>query len=210
MMPSTAPGKDDSGIPFLSRIGTRLGIAFMLVFVVLSAAGALAIHRMDELAALTGKLYRHPFAVTNASRALDAEFLRKYRDLREFTTNVMRAVTPAEFDDGIKAMKTRDAVLATEMAIIKDRFLGPKPMVTEIDKAFDAWQAFSDRVLALKREDKDTEAIALVQAEGEARLTAIIKPLHNLRDWAMAKGKAFHEDAEKARADGAVPPIPER
>jgi len=200
MMTSTPmPRPDDSDVPFMSRIGTRLGLAFVLVFVMLSAAGALAIHRMNELAGLTEKMYRHPFAVTNASRAMDAEFLRKYRDLREFSTNMMRAVTPTEFDDGIKAMKARDAVLAAEMAIVKERFLGPKAMVADVEQALSAWNQFSERVIALKREDKDTEANALVQAEGETRLAAMVKPLHALRDWAMAKGKALNEDAIKAR-----------
>ena len=199
-MPSNPPIEPASAtIPFLHRIGTRLGLAFALVFVILSAASALAIHRMNELAALTDRMYRHPFAVTNASRTVDAELLRNYRDLREFSISMMRAVTPAEFDDGIKAMKTRDAALAAEIAVLKERFLGPTAMVEEVEKQLAAWRLFADRVLALKREDKDTEANAAVQGEAEARLAGMTKPLHALRDWSMAEAREFHANAESAR-----------
>jgi methyl-accepting chemotaxis protein len=190
---------DNGPVSFLHGIGGRLALAFGALVLVMCAVSGLLVYKMDELAGLTEKLYRHPFNVTNSSRSVETEFIRLHLELRDLATNTSHAVAPEMLDKGAKTLQEIDGRIKADMVIVKERFLGPKAMVEEIDKRLGLWRAFSGKVVALKNDDKDREAVELVATEGELLRKDSIKAIQALRDWAIAKAKAFNEGAIAAR-----------
>ena len=177
------------------KISTRLAMGFGLLLTLLTAFALLAIWNMQTLAGLTEKLYRHPMAVSNAILAADGNIVRMHRGIRD----VALAADEAELRQAEEAIAGFEKQVATDMDIVRERFLGPKSMVEDIQRPLGEWKPIRERIIALKREGRNQEAVQLIKSEGTRKTTEVFKAVQALKEWALNKGASFHAEAQASR-----------
>lgn len=173
----------------------RLALAFgVTVFLMIVVAG-FAVNRVDYLSGLTAKLYRHPFAVTNAIYRADGNIVRMHRSMKD----VALSKTPEDLDKAVTAVGAAETKVFDDLAVLKERFLGKAEMVDRLNKAVSDWKPIRERVIALMKEDKRDEAVAITRSEGAKQVAEIGEAVKALAEFSTEKADSFARSAEEAR-----------
>ncbi len=177
------------------KIGLRLNIGFGIIFFLTFILGMVAINRMDSLALLTTKMYRHPLAVSNAVRDIKADILAIQNELYR----VRFAQNSSQLQAVRQKMEALDADAEKKFALVKERFLGNQ---TDINTAYDyfkAWRPIRNKIIA---EKENAPAIDDVIAEPlDLRHVLVLQnSINKIVDFATRKGESFWKNAESQRA----------
>jgi methyl-accepting chemotaxis protein len=177
------------------KIGARLGLGFIIMVVLVIAVGIVGIDSSRTLSDLTGRLFRHPFAVTNALEAANAIVI----DIRSTIKDVVLAEDAAGIDKAAAEIDTLDQQFTEQMAIVKDRFLGDQKLVDEVIASYRIWVPTRADVVTLARQGKRGEAARLATGKGAEQVALIRKEMNEVKGWASKKAAAFMANAEKTR-----------
>ncbi|MBY0454052.1 MAG: MCP four helix bundle domain-containing protein [Burkholderiaceae bacterium] len=181
------------------KLKIKLLLSFGVIALLMMCLTVFSLFKMDELAELTEKLYKHPMTVTNAILTVDGGIVRMHRSMKD----VALAQTPADVDAAANAVAQQEAKVQEQMKIVKERFLGPQKMVEDIERAIREWAPIRARVIALSREGQRPEAAAITKSEGAAKVAEINTAVNALRTWAQEKGVAFYEQAQTTQTQSA-------
>jgi methyl-accepting chemotaxis protein len=174
------------------RIGARLAIGFGLIVVLAIALGLVAETSAERLSDLTAKLYRHPFAVTNALANAKAEIIAIHRSMKD----VALAKSPTDIDKAAADVNAREKIAYRHFDMVSERFLGDKSDVEATRKAFADWKPIRDEVIRLMSAGKADEAAAITKEKGARQVADIDSRLQKLSDFAYAKAESFMENAK--------------
>lgn len=111
---------------FLLIFGFGLVICLMVVFGITSA------QKSDKLAALTGKLYRHPLAVSNAVLEANADIIAMHRHMKD----VVLAQNDDELEQAISKVDAAEKEVLKHFEVVINRFLGDKNQILDVYRAF--------------------------------------------------------------------------
>jgi methyl-accepting chemotaxis protein len=178
------------------KISTRLIFGFGSMVALLIILTVLAVYNMNKLATMTEMLYKHPMTVSNAILSADGNIIRMHRSMKD----VALAKSSEEIDKAAGAVNEYEKKVYADMEIVKEAFLGPKKMVDDILAAINGWKPIRERVIALKRQGKDEEAVLITKTEGAKQVAEVSANVTALKDWAQAKGKSFFENADQVRS----------
>ncbi len=117
-------------IRFLANLKVRnkLLLGFMLCILFTIIIGLEALNSSTTLAGLTAKLYRHPYAVTNALQEANGNLLL----IRVSMRDIFLADSPDEIDAALKQIETYHNGFLNRMALAKERFLGDPAAIEAI------------------------------------------------------------------------------
>jgi methyl-accepting chemotaxis protein len=177
------------------KIGTRLAIGFGLGVLATLATGLIALNSNDSLSTLTEKLYRHPFAVTNALETANAQVI----DIRSTVKDVILAATPQEAEAAAARVAELDAKFNEQIAIVKDRFLGDQKEVNDVIDAYNAWRPLRDEVLRDARQGRRDEALTKMHGRNAEQVARIRKEIDEVKGLAHKKAAAFMDGATATR-----------
>jgi signal transduction histidine kinase/DNA-binding response OmpR family regulator/HAMP domain-containing protein len=179
------------------KIGTqlRLGLGAILVFVAL--LGAMAAFQAHSLWQATVGIYHHPFTIRIAIGDLSADILAIHQGMED----LFLADNDREKEEITKLVGAHDSDAIRQLAVLRDRYLGPK---SDVDGAHDAlvqWKAARDETIRLLQAGKRSEAFARQKSTGaEGRQTeALLRAIRKVDDFAKARGERFYRDAEEQR-----------
>jgi len=65
------------------KIGIRLGMAFLSIILITLVIGVIAYYGISQLSDMTNKLYKHPFAVSNAIRDTNGHIIAMHRGMKD-------------------------------------------------------------------------------------------------------------------------------
>ena len=176
-------------------IGMRLCIGFGVLIALAIAIGVTSLNSMTILSDLTTRLYRHPFAVSNAALAANAEIVGMHRSMKD----VALAADGAGIDRATAAVDAHEAEVFAQFEIIRERFLGDQSMV---DAAYDAitdWRAIREEVIALMRAGERAAAADITRGVGADQVTLIEQNMQALIDFAMNKAAEFMDNSAVTR-----------
>jgi phage tail protein X len=115
------------------RKTTRLLIlGFAAIVALMIIVQLTAIRETDTLSELTGKIYRHPFAVSNAVLAANAHIISMHRHMKD----VALSQDDEALETAIASMDADEAEVLRHFEIVMERFLGDKAVVEEALEAF--------------------------------------------------------------------------
>lgn len=176
-------------------IGIRLGIGFSLILLLFAIVSLFIINRMGFLSDLTGMMYRHPLAVSNAVFRVDGNIIRIHRAMKD----VALAKSDAETDEAVRIADKYEKEVYKDFKIIEERFLGEKRMYEDARKAFREWKAIRDEVIALTRQGKKDEAAAITKGKGARHVDKVNTAMLSLSDFAQSKAEAFLNETSDIR-----------
>ncbi len=173
------------------KIGTRLLIGFSIVLLFTFIVGFLAIGKLQVLAGLTDKLYRHPYTVSTATRDIKANLA----SIQSRMKDIHLAQSADQIDEAVTAINMLETDTFDQFGILKERFLGDQAIIDRGSKLFREWRPLRDDLIALSRAGeinvsetnaglKETDHLK----EIEAAITAVV-------DFAANMGISFHQNA---------------
>ena len=169
-----------------------LTIGFAIIALLLSLMATMAIHYTSQLADLNKKMYRHPFAVSNAVLTIDALIITMHRDMKD----VVLARTSKDLELAVKRVKESELQVLKEFQIISKRFLGSSTKITSALKAFIDWRNIRQEVIELSRTGKYTQAAAITQGKEAVHVKLLLNHMDALVAFARNKAKAFYEQSQ--------------
>jgi CheY-like chemotaxis protein len=176
-----------------TKILTRLLMGFSLILLATLYLGALGGRSIERLAEASAQIFRHPFTVTTRVLAVKADLLVNQKTMLQ----LVHAGTRAEVDQYEEKMAERAASVDRNMAIVRERFLGNKADVDDIDRALAAWRAAKAETLELIRNGRRAEAIALADGRNAVLAEALLKEVDDVTEFAANRAVNFMRAAEE-------------
>ena len=136
------------------RTQLRLGMGLILAFVIL--LGAVAWIQTDLLWSQTESIYTHPFQVSRAVGMLKADM----QNIRRAMRDLLLAENDQEITAALQDVETSKIDASRQLAIIYDRYLGPRTDIASLESDFVKLNVFHDETIRLVRSGKTGEAVA--------------------------------------------------
>ncbi|MGN7613931.1 methyl-accepting chemotaxis protein [Magnetococcales bacterium HHB-1] len=178
------------------NVGPRMGGALGLLVVIILALGYIAYSFMDGLAALTSKLYRHPYVVSTTMLKIEGNIVRMHRSMKD----VALAKNGQGIDKALGVVAKYESEVFSDFDIIYERFLGPRAKVDELKQLFTDWKPIRDEVAQLMRQGKRVEAAAITKEKGARHVAKLNGSVRGFIDFAEGKAKEFYGKAQQERA----------
>jgi methyl-accepting chemotaxis protein len=178
---------------------TRFLSIFALIALALMIVGIYSYITMNNLAAHTENLYRHPYAVSvNIARA-DANFVRLFRAMDK----IELAANSAQINAIVTEMERVDGELEQQLKMVDERFLGDKALSANLIKTTAEWKQVRTRSIDLARAGKLEEAVKITNEQGIPKRNEINQLVWGIRDFAQNKANSLNLNA-RADSDRAL------
>ncbi|MEI6225442.1 MAG: response regulator [Deltaproteobacteria bacterium] len=180
------------------KVGTRLWLGMGLIVLLSALLAATAWAGAQALWQQTAGLHDHPLLVRRALADLQADIAGIQLD----TKGALLADSPARSLEAQASIEARRDDSLRHLAVIEERYLGPKEDVVQVGEAFSRWSSQSREVFRLLREGRRPDAIAMDGPSGaeHASLVALQEGFDRIDRFALARGDAFYREAQEQRA----------
>jgi two-component sensor histidine kinase/HAMP domain-containing protein len=177
------------------RIGSRLGVGFVLIFLLLLSLTLFAINDMFLLSDQTAKMYRHPLAVSNAVLRINTHIIKIHLSMKD----VVLAENIESINESARIVDELEKKVFEDFEIIDERFLGKKEKHERALAVFIAWKPIRDEAISLMREGKRIEAADITKGKEARHVGKIEDAIEALGDSAQLKARDFLHTAEITR-----------
>lgn len=181
------------------RITLRFTILLLVILAFYIGMSGFSVVKMGEMEETTIKMYRHPFAVSNAVKEIETKIVMIHREMKDISV----ATSNDKIEASIAVVDQIEAETFEKFDIIYDRFLGDKQMVDDAYNAFAEWKAVRDEVIELTKAGNLEEANAITREKGAVQVGKINGYVDALDVFAEEKAVAFFEGAT-ASADSNI------
>ena len=182
------------------KIGTRLGLGFGVVVVLTLIMGFVSLSKMDKLANLTTKMYRHPLAVSNAMRDIRADVIAMHRAMKD----VALAKNRDQIEAAAAEIDRYEQGAEKGFSLVMERFLGNQKDVIAAHKAFKDWKIIRDEVIRLTKAGNRDAAAAITVGKGAQHVKLLNEKIQYLVDFASRKADEFYANAENTHRETAT------
>lgn len=170
-------------------IGGRLRAAFVAVIFVGVAMGSFGIFESQKLSDLTAKLYKHPYAVSNASLIID----RNVVAIQSAIKNIALSQSTNDIEQIAREMRVLETETNRQFDRLRERYLGDSAQIDRAQAVFADWKTQSRTVIDMARKGEQDAALALALGEGTKRVDAVLKQMEGLIQAADRNATAFIE-----------------
>lgn len=176
----------------INKLNLSLKLSFGLVATLTVIVGGIASYSANNLAELTSKLYKHPYAVRSAVLEANGHLIAMHRSMK----NVALAKDDGDIDKAVATVNDYEAKVYEQFELVSERFLGDKSQVEDAVQSIRDWKPIRDEVIAYMREGKRAEAAAITKEKGADHLAKLNKHMQGLIDFAKNKGEGFYANTE--------------
>ncbi|MBK7866610.1 MAG: response regulator [Ignavibacteriales bacterium] len=170
------------------KIGTRLAVGFSIIMILILFILIFALDNIRTLSDQTTRLYKHPFAVSNAVRKIEAESVA----IREKLYLMM--VYPTRIDSLLKEVDSLDRQIIGGFDLLKERFLGSKDDVEHVRVAFEAVRKSRNEIVANLTSGQTENAKFHIQNRTDV-VARFDRELDDVIKFATKRGELFYEEA---------------
>ncbi len=182
------------------KIGTRLGVGFLLILLLLMAVAVFGINRMHTMHSLVYKMHRHPLTVTRAVSRIDANIIR----IDRYMDYIVRARDLSDIDKYSLHIDEAEKKVLENFNTISVRFLGDKAMYDTALRLYLQWKPVRDEIISLIKADKRDEAETILHGRHTGHIADINKATSAIVTFAQNKAETFLQDAETTTKDALV------
>jgi CheY-like chemotaxis protein len=175
-----------------TKIGTRLGMGFALVLILVAIMGTKALVEMKTLSSLTTRLYRHPFTVSRALREIQVSSAT----IHYLLDDLKATANEAAFYETNRRIDEQEQRIALAIPVLFDRYLGDMRDVRQVSDLFIAWQTLHNKIVAARKAD-DRQGLNQFIANSDELIPRLESALKGIQEFAMAKAESFYQQAEQ-------------
>jgi PAS domain S-box-containing protein len=177
------------------RIGRRLVLGFGVIATTGVLGGLLIIYMVTTLSDLNERLFRHPLAVSNATRDVRGAILTMRRTMKD----TVQARDPEQLEALIATVHGLEARIEGDLNLIAERFLGNQEDLESVREEFRSSGAVRARVFdAMHAGDPDT-ARRIIKEVGLLRAERLLTELQHLMDFADRKAEEFRVETRETK-----------
>jgi CheY-like chemotaxis protein/HAMP domain-containing protein len=176
-------------------LSTRLIAGFLLALLATIAVGGVGMYQLTSLAAITQDFHDHPFTVRSALLGLRA-------DIQTMRAQKLSAI----IDDGrpnlervAEQVASLDRGAREKIALIGERYLGPKDDFQRVAVAYETWSEEVFRVVSLLREGKREEALRLHRDRVLPQIQSLVSETDTMVAFASGMAERFMASAGAQR-----------
>jgi len=169
------------------KFGIRLGIAFLSIILITLVIGIVTFYGISQLSDMTNKLYKHPFAVSNAIRDTNGHIIAMHRSMKD----VALSKTDEQLEQAVQVVSDYESRALNALQLIQERFLGDKTLVNNAYDLLRNWKPIRDRVISLRRAGEFEKAAEITRGLGARHVEKIEKSMQALLDFANNKADTF-------------------
>ncbi|BBO71916.1 hypothetical protein DSCA_58460 [Desulfosarcina alkanivorans] len=177
------------------KMGVKLGIGFTAVLLLTAVIALVGRYNMQKLSDMTEKLYRHPYAVTKAIVKVETDLVKIHRAMKD----VALAKTDSAYDAELKKIAGFENEIATQIEVLRERFLGDQKQVEDLNKKMVGWRPIRAEVIDLMRKGDRAGAAAITKGKGATHVQSIVKAINAFETFAQSKADEFMENANRSR-----------
>lgn len=170
------------------NIRTKIVAGFGIIILFMFAMGAYLLQSMLSLSRETEKIYKHPFAVSNAARDITIQLL----ETENYLKDMIISVDGRDVTGPVSAIADRVWEIHHDFELIGQRFLGDKTAVEKAFQAFISWETVFNRVLFLCETGKKQQAATLLTTSFSHRVKVVNEAVQTLSDFASGKASEFY------------------
>jgi len=170
------------------NIKYKIILAFSFIVLLLAATGLFLIQSMESLAKETENIYRHPFAVSNATRDIRVYILSTQNHL----TEIMLSRNDETFGILVEKIRLNENRFRKQFERISERFLGDQKDVKTMLDAFTQWQEIYESIISAKREGMTEKAMRIMHGQLPKSTAQLESAIQFLADFANAKANEFY------------------
>jgi methyl-accepting chemotaxis protein len=156
--------------------------------------GAYALNRLDYVASRTTELYEHPFTVRKAIRDANLNFTKMAYKLKDAA--LAKGSERANAD--LQEMYAFEKEFNGNMEAVKERFLGKRSDLDDINKIYDEWKRLRDQVVAAINAHRPDTATQLIAGLDARLFPAMEKEMADVFTFADNKATAFYTESKEA------------
>ena len=173
------------------KVSLKLFGGFGIVILLTLALGFVSIYYMKELASFTEGLYNRPYAIVTSLREANTNIVAIHRSMKD----VALAKTPADIDAAVASIAENEKTIAEKLALGKERYLGEKSEITQIEEAMADWSATRKKTIALSRAGEKAKAAELTQSEGNQKMQKVSEGMEKVIAGAQKRAEGYYENS---------------
>lgn len=177
------------------KIRGRLLAGFSIVVGLTLLVGVVAIFRMSELADLTEKLYRHPYAVSTSVRDIKSGIIAMHRSMKD----VALAPDVEGINYAVNMVKSYENDIYAQFDLLSERFLGDPKTITNAKELFEDWEPIREEVIDHMRKGDREAAANVTRTKGKDQISEIETAIAGIVEFANTKGMEFNASASTTR-----------
>jgi methyl-accepting chemotaxis protein len=175
------------------RIKTRLLGSYAIIIVLMLITGIFALNRLEFVASRTTELYEHPFTVRKNIRDANLNFTKMQYKLKD----AVLAQESSTVNTDLKEMFAFEKEFKGNMEVVRERFLGKKSDVENVDRVYEEWKRLRDQVvtaLSTKRHDTAAQLITVLDAN---QFPAMEREMADIFTFSDNKAAAFFKESKE-------------
>lgn len=173
----------------------KLYYAISTIIVLFAAMGLSSIYAVFDLNRDVENLYRHPFAVSNATKNIRLHIAAMHTGMKDviLTRSSERVAALA------RDIASRELEVMREFDTVFERFLGDSEQINRFHAEFIEWRTVRDEVIFLARAGEHEQARELTEGIQEQKVERLEQIATDVVEFAVAKASEFHALAERRR-----------
>ena len=176
------------------RIKTRLLISYAVIVALMIVTGLYALDRVSFVASRTTELYEHPFTVRKSIRDANLNFTKMQYMLKE----AVLAKEGGAVNSDLKEMYGLEKEFNGNMEMVRERFLGKKSDVDDIQRVYEEWKGLRDRVIANLKSNSHDAASQLMAGIETNQFPAMERDMADVFNFADNKAATFYKESDEA------------
>ena len=177
------------------RIGRRITLGFGVMVGTGILGGLLVIYLVTTLSDLNERLFRHPLAVSNATRDVRGGILGMRRTMRDIVQNR----DPMQLEALVAEVTDLEARVNERLDLIAERFLGDLEDLEAVREEFERTGVIRARVIDAMRAGAPDTAEEILKEIGVPRAEKLLTELQLLMHFADRKAEAFRVEAQETK-----------
>ncbi|MCG8527045.1 MAG: response regulator [Opitutales bacterium] len=171
------------------NISARLLVGFGIVLVLVMLLGVVGYRGISRIWEDSERMYKHPFAVSNAVREIQTRIYAMHRSMKD----VSLANNELELESAIRLVNRYETEAFKEFELVQERFLGDPEQILNCREKFKNWRPIRQDVIDLTREGKKDEAVAITKGRGAKYIEELLESIEDLKAFANNKAFDFHK-----------------
>jgi len=156
--------------------------------------GIVSIFKMQELSETTQKIYKHPFAVANATKTIEANLISMHRYMKD----VVLALDENDINNAVNRVNESEREIYKQFSIVFERYLGKKEDIQQSYDSFVSWKPVRDEVIDLMQHEEFEKAKSINKGKAAVHVESLMLKVDTMIEFANNKAIYFRENAIKS------------
>ncbi|MCB2228630.1 MAG: PAS domain S-box protein [Desulfarculaceae bacterium] len=176
------------------KISSRLRWGFVVLLTLLFIVGLLGLYAVNRVSRINRSMYKHPFTVSNATQRLETNSVR----MQVFLDQMMAVENPVSQRNVVNRLNAVHRKVEQDLALIAERYLGPRKDVAQARELYARWMGLHDRVSRLVLDGESSQALELLRLKNRPMSKACQAATQVIRQFAFQKADFYIDKSQES------------